>query len=95
VLADRCSLGNPIGSVCIDEAMFDLIKPKLDSIQEHSSSTAEVIAWDMISARFERLKCAFGSETTHVPVWNLDVPCLDRTQSFPEADICNGQMAIG
>jgi hypothetical protein len=48
----------------------------------------------MTSGRFQRLKCAFGTEATLTPWLKLDVPSLGTVLDLPEAEIYNGQMRI-
>lgn len=86
--------GLPIGSVFIDRFIHQLMREKLEQIRQHLQFTPSEVAWKMISGRFQRLKCAFGTEATLTPWLKLDVPSLESDFDFPEADIYNGQMQI-
>lgn len=86
--------GLPIGSVFIDRFIHQLMCEKLEQIRQHLQLTPSEVAWKMISGRFQRLKCAFGTEATLTPWLKLDVPSLESDSEFPEADIYNGQMQI-
>lgn len=55
---------------------------------------AEVTAQAMMEGRFERFKCAFGSDAANVPTMKLKVPGLERHQSFEQLDITDGMMII-
>ena len=55
---------------------------------------AEVAAQAMMKGRFERFKCAFGSDAANVPTMKLRVPGLERHQSFEQLDIIDGMMII-
>lgn len=48
----------------------------------------------MTFGRFQRFKCAFGTEATAAPWLKLDVPSLQTDVDFPEADVYDGQMQI-
>lgn len=48
----------------------------------------------MTSGRFQRLKCAFGTDAILTPWLKLDVPTLGPILDLPEAEIYNGQMHI-
>jgi hypothetical protein len=67
---------------------------KLEYIRQHLQLEPSEVAWKMTSGRFQRLKCAFGTEATLTPWLKLDVPFLGPDADFPEADIYNGQMQI-
>ena len=86
--------GLAIGSVFIDRAVHQLICEKLEQLRQHLQLTPREVAWKMISGRFQRLKCAFGSEANLTPWLKLDVPSLESDADFPEANIYNGQMQI-
>lgn len=74
--------------------MYRLMHGRLEKIGEHLSVSPHEAAWKMISGRFQRLKCAFGTEATATPWLKLDVPSLDYDANFPDAHIENGQMLI-
>ncbi|KAJ5769200.1 hypothetical protein N7520_003759 [Penicillium odoratum] len=86
--------GQPIGSAFIDRKMYDLIRARLDKVENHLSFPPNETAWKMISGRFQRLKCAFGTEATATPWLKLDVPLLDATGDHVDAGIYDGQMQI-
>ncbi|KAJ5623175.1 hypothetical protein N7490_011780 [Penicillium lividum] len=86
--------GQPIGSAFIDRNMYRLIRARLDKIEDHLSFPPNETAWKMISGRFQRLKCAFGTEATATPWLKLDVPLLDTTEDHVDAGIYDGQMQI-
>ncbi|KAJ5698126.1 hypothetical protein N7462_000131 [Penicillium macrosclerotiorum] len=86
--------GQPIGSVFIDRKMYQFFCGKLEKVQDRLSLPAHELAWKMISGRFQRLKCAYGTEMTLTPSLKLDVPSLDADVDIPEADIYSGQMVI-
>jgi hypothetical protein len=48
----------------------------------------------MRGGRFERVKCAFGSDVANVSSLRLPVPGLTRRDTFAHLDILNGAMAI-
>lgn len=70
------------------------MREKLEKIREHLYLTPSEVAWKMISGRFQRLKCAFGTEAILTPWLKLDVPSLKSHMDYPGADIYNGQMQI-
>lgn len=78
----------------IDRFIHQLIREKLDKIRQHLLLSPNEVAWRMCSGRFQRLKCAFGTEATLIPWLKLDVPSLESDIDHPEADIYNGQMQI-
>ncbi|KAJ5655126.1 hypothetical protein N7490_002129 [Penicillium lividum] len=86
--------GHPIGSAFIDRNIYDLIRAKLGTIRDHLSFPPNETAWKLISGRFQRLKCAFGTEATATPWLKLDVPLLDPTVDHVDAGIHNAQMQI-
>ncbi|KAJ5117162.1 hypothetical protein N7448_004107 [Penicillium atrosanguineum] len=86
--------GQPIGSVFIDRKIHQLICERLEKVKEHIKISPSEAAWKMTSGRFQRLKCAFGTEATLTPWLKLDVPFLDPNMDLPEAEISNGQMRI-
>ncbi|RDW72344.1 Hsp70 family protein [Aspergillus mulundensis] len=87
--------GRPIGSVFIDRAIHKLIAERLSKATDHLLQTPEYTAWKMISGRFQRLKCAFGTDAAKTPFLSLDVPFLkDQRVDLPEAGISNGSMRI-
>ncbi|KAF5855679.1 hypothetical protein ETB97_008614 [Aspergillus alliaceus] len=86
--------GQPIGSVFIDRRMHQLICKNLEKVRNHLRLSPSDAAWRMTSDRFQRLKCAFGTEATLSPWLKLDVPSLLAESDLPEADIYNGQMRI-
>ncbi|EED18796.1 conserved hypothetical protein [Talaromyces stipitatus ATCC 10500] len=86
--------GRPIGSVFIDRTIHQLLCERLSRICHHLPKTPTDTAWKMISGRFQRLKCSFGTDATSTPWLKLDVPSLGPGSDFPEAEIQNGQMRI-
>ncbi|KAB8077963.1 hypothetical protein BDV29DRAFT_167418 [Aspergillus leporis] len=86
--------GQPIGSVFIDRKIHHLICERLEKVQDHLDLAPSDAAWIMTSGRFQRLKCAFGTEATLTPWLKLDVPSLGTVLDLPEAEIYNGQMRI-
>jgi hypothetical protein len=74
--------------------MHRLICHRLEGISEHLSIQPSEAAWKMISGRFQRLKCTFGTESTLTPWLKLDVPCLKSDSDFSEASVFEGQMLI-
>ncbi|KAH8694872.1 hypothetical protein BGW36DRAFT_299998 [Talaromyces proteolyticus] len=86
--------GRPIGSVFIDRTIHQLLCERLSKISNHLSKSPSATAWKMISGRFQRLKCSFGTEATSTPWLKLDVPSLGPGVDFPAAQIQNGQMQI-
>lgn len=48
----------------------------------------------MRGGRFERFKCAFGSDVSNVLSLRLPVPGLTRQDNFAHLDIINGAIAI-
>ncbi|KAA8647819.1 Hsp70 family protein [Aspergillus tanneri] len=86
--------GQPIGSVFIDRKIHQLICERLEKVQNHLRLSPSDAAWRMTSGRFQRLKCAFGTEATSTPWLKLDVPSLLTESDFPEAEIYDGQMRI-
>ncbi|KAL4982809.1 hypothetical protein BDW68DRAFT_194927 [Aspergillus falconensis] len=87
--------GRPIGSVFIDRALHKLITGRLSKVTDHLLQAPEFIAWKMLSGRFQRLKCAFGTDAARTPFLSLDVPFLkDPGVDLPEAGISKGSMRI-
>ncbi|KAJ5573622.1 uncharacterized protein N7459_008049 [Penicillium hispanicum] len=86
--------GRPIGSVFVDRHAHRLISERLDRISSHLAHSVGETAWTMISGRFQRIKCSFGTDTMLVPWLKIDVPSLGAESTFPEADIYNGQMRL-
>ncbi|OJZ81557.1 hypothetical protein ASPFODRAFT_51951 [Aspergillus luchuensis CBS 106.47] len=86
--------GHPIGSVFIDREIHRLMCKRLEVVQQHLKSSPNTTAWRMTFGRFQRYKCAFGTEATVTPWLKLDVPGLDPNLDFPEVGIFNGQMQI-
>lgn len=74
--------------------MYQVIYDKLEKVEENLPISRHEAAWRMISGRFQRLKCAFGTDATATPWLKLDVPSLGFYANFPEANIENGQMLI-
>jgi hypothetical protein len=66
----------------------------LEKIKNHLSSQPDEAAWKMISGRFQRLKCAFGTEATATPWLKLDVPLSNPNEDYIDAEIYDGQMQI-
>ena len=48
----------------------------------------------MREGRFERFKCAFGSDVSDVSSLRISVPGLTRQDNFAHLDIKNGAMVI-
>lgn len=88
------SIGQPIGSAFIDRKIYDLIRSRLEKIGDHLSFPPNETAWKMTSGRFQRLKCAFGTEATATPWLKVDVPLLDPNSDHVDAEIYDGQMQI-
>ena len=86
--------GHPIGSVFIDREIHRLMCKRLEGIHQHLKSSPNTTAWRMTFGRFQRYKCAFGTDATATPWLKLDVPGLDPNLDFPEVGIFNGQMQI-
>ncbi|KAL7657523.1 actin-like ATPase domain-containing protein [Aspergillus phoenicis ATCC 13157] len=86
--------GHPIGSVFIDREIHRIMCKRLEGIHQHLKSSPNTTAWRMTFGRFQRYKCAFGTDATATPWLKLDVPGLDPNLDFPEAGIFNGQMQI-
>jgi hypothetical protein len=88
--------GRPIGSVFIDRAIHKLIATRLSKVEDHLSQPAGFVAWKMLSGRFQRLKCAFGTEAARTPYLSLEVPFLKVSGAdLPAAGIQGGNMQIG
>ncbi|PGH31639.1 hypothetical protein GX50_05581 [[Emmonsia] crescens] len=86
--------GQPIGSVFIDFSVHQLIFQRLSNIRDHLPVPPKEIVWKMMSGRFERFKCSFGTDMSWtIPPLKLDVPGLTGL-NFPEAEVYNGQIAI-
>ncbi|KAI9367444.1 hypothetical protein BJX61DRAFT_551448 [Aspergillus egyptiacus] len=87
--------GRPIGSVFIDRAIHKLITERLSKVKDELLERPEHIAWKMLTGRFQRLKCAFGTEAARTPCLSLDVPFLKNPETaLPDAGISDGQMRI-
>ncbi|EFR02007.1 hypothetical protein MGYG_05010 [Nannizzia gypsea CBS 118893] len=87
--------GKPIGSVFIDKSVHQLVSQKLEKIRQFLPAPPRVIAWRMLSGRFERFKCSFGTDTTwKIPALKLDVPYLNPGSDYPDAGIYNSQISI-
>jgi hypothetical protein len=87
-------IGQPIGSAFIDRKIHQLICERLEKVKEHLAFSPSEAAWKMTCGRFQRLKCAFGTETTLTPWLKLDIPSLETNTDLSEAEIYNGQMRI-
>lgn len=87
-------VGQPIGSAFIDRKIYDVIRARLEKIEDHLSLPPSETAWKMISGRFQRLKCAFGTEATATPWLKLDVPLSEPNADYVDAEIFDGQMQI-
>ncbi|KAJ5287537.1 hypothetical protein N7478_003223 [Penicillium angulare] len=74
--------------------MHQIIARQLEDIKEHLPISPTEAAWIMTSGRFQRLKCAFGTEVVQTPWLTLDIPQLESDAGFPDAQIFNGQMRI-
>jgi hypothetical protein len=99
-LSKSCTLltapGRPIGSVFIDRAIHKLIATRLTNVEGQLSQPAGFVAWKMLSGRFQRLKCAFGTEAARTPYLSLEVPFLKESGAdLPAAGIQGGNMQIG
>lgn len=86
--------GQPIGSVFIDRHVHRILSEKLEKVQDYLQLTPSETAWRMIIGRFQRFKCAFGSDANIAPYLKLDVPNMDSDLDFPEAEIYDGQIRI-
>jgi hypothetical protein len=62
-----------------------------DVLEGSASENAQTM---MKGGRFERFKCAFGSDAANVPSLRLPVPGLIRRETFGHLDITNGAMVI-
>lgn len=78
----------------IDRKMHQLIAQRLEKIKEHLPISPNEAAWKMTSGRFQRLKCAFGTEATLTPWLTLEIPQLESDADFPDTQIYNGQLRI-
>ncbi|KAL6229767.1 hypothetical protein BDW75DRAFT_88311 [Aspergillus navahoensis] len=88
--------GRPIGSVFIDRMIHEHITEQLSKVKDSLLHTPDHVAWKMLSGRFQRLKCAFGTEASHTPTLSLPVPFLkDSMSDLPAAGIYDSQMRIG
>ncbi|KAL3442444.1 hypothetical protein BJX65DRAFT_286814 [Aspergillus insuetus] len=88
--------GRPIGSVFIDRTIHRNIAQRLAKVQDSLLHTPDHIAWKMLLGRFQRLKCAFGTDVSDTPTLTLPVPFLKHgTSDLPAAGIQGGQMSIG
>ena len=88
-------LGQPIGSTFIDLKVQHLLEERLQMIREHLVKSPADIAAAMVVGRFERFKCAFGSEASRsMPALRLDIPGLSPGLEFPYAGVSNSQMVI-
>ncbi|KAL4881276.1 hypothetical protein BJY04DRAFT_189497 [Aspergillus karnatakaensis] len=87
--------GRPIGSVFIDRAIHKHIAERLTEVKDSLLHTPDHIAWKMLSGRFQRLKCAFGTEVSATPTLSLPVPFLKNPAGdLPAVEIYGGQMRI-
>ena len=88
-------VGRPIGSVFIDRTIHRLIVERLSKVRDDLEHTPEHVAWKMLSGRFQRLKCAFGTDVARTPMLSLEVPFLKNSRTdLPVAGIYEGQMNI-
>lgn len=90
------SAGKNIGSALIDFEMEAFVRDRLSNIPAESleGSAASNAQSMMRGGRFERFKCAFGSDVANVSSLRLRVPGLTNRDSFAHLDIANGSMAI-
>ncbi|KAL2847805.1 hypothetical protein BJY01DRAFT_234186 [Aspergillus pseudoustus] len=88
--------GRPIGSVFIDRAIHKVIAERLSKVKDDLSQPAGFVAWKMLTGRFQRLKCAFGTEAARTPYLSLEVPYLKEPGAdLPAVGIQGGNMQIG
>ncbi|CBF75984.1 hypothetical protein AN3519.2 [Aspergillus nidulans FGSC A4] len=75
--------------------MDSLIVERLSKVRDELEHTPEHVAWKMLSGRFQRLKCAFGTDVARTPMLSLEVPFLKNSRTdLPVAGIYDGQMSI-
>ena len=86
--------GEAIGSTLIDFRVQKLLTERLETIRHHLRGEPRVIAEQMMRGRFERFKCAFGSEASNMPSLPLYVPGLPPGFDFPQARIMDSKMII-
>ncbi|RDW64439.1 Hsp70 family protein [Aspergillus mulundensis] len=89
--------GRPIGSVFIDRAVHHYIAERLSKLTDGDELTQppDLVAWAMLTGKWQRLKCAFGTEAARTPNLSLEVPCLKAgVKDLPIAGIYDGQMRI-
>ncbi|KAL4802510.1 hypothetical protein BDV18DRAFT_146855 [Aspergillus unguis] len=87
--------GRPIGSVFIDRTMHRVITDILSKVQHELTEPPDYVAWKMLSERYQRLKCAFGTEAAKNPEFTLEVPCLrNPARDLPIAGIYATQMKL-
>ncbi|KAL4914331.1 hypothetical protein BDW62DRAFT_145246 [Aspergillus aurantiobrunneus] len=87
--------GRPIGSVFIDRAIYKIIAERLSKVKDDLVSSPDHVAWKMLLGRFQRLKCAYGTEAARTPALSLEVPYLKVPGAdLPLAGIYDGQMRI-
>ncbi|KAJ5734832.1 hypothetical protein N7533_013235 [Penicillium manginii] len=86
--------GQPIGSVFIDRHVHQIVSQNLEGIRDHLRYSPSETAWRIITGRFQRFKCGFGSEATSTPYLKLDIPGLDPGLDFPEKNIFDSQLSI-
>jgi hypothetical protein len=89
-------VGKNIGSALIDFEMEASVRDRLLNIPaEYLEGSAASNAQSMMrGGRFERFKCAFGSDVANVSSLRLRVPGLTHRDTFAHLDITNGSMAI-
>lgn len=90
------SAGRNIGSALIDFEMERFIRDKLNGVPiEVLEGSPQNNAHSMMKGgRFERFKCAFGSDLSDLSSLRLPVPGLTRQDTFAHLDIRNGAMII-
>ncbi|KAL4898880.1 hypothetical protein BDW74DRAFT_126341 [Aspergillus multicolor] len=89
--------GRPIGSVFIDRYVHLYIAERLNKLADGDNLTQppDHVAWAMLTGKWQRLKCAFGTEASQTPHLSLEVPCLKAgVKDLPIAGIYDGKMSI-
>ncbi len=87
--------GAAIGSALIDMRFQQIVSSRLNRIRDHLNGEPDDIAEKMISGRFERFKCSYGTAAAlTIPTIPLEVPGLGSGKHFPNVNIEDSTMKI-
>ena len=87
--------GAAIGSALIDMRFQQTVSDRLRRIRDQLQGEPEDVAEQMMSGRFERFKCSYGTAgASSIPTIPLEVPGLRPGSHFPTVNIEDSTMRI-